>query len=71
MESRSRGELVKAKLTRREFEVAEEISKGFSYKEISKILDISTGTVNQHLKSVYVKLGIESRAQLAFMLNRS
>jgi DNA-binding NarL/FixJ family response regulator len=71
VESRSRVELVKAKLTRREFEVAEEISKGFSYKEISKILDISTGTVNQHLKSVYVKLGIESRAQLAFMLNRS
>lgn len=71
VESRSRVEQVKAKLTRREFEVAEEISKGFSYKEISSHLDISTGTVNQHLKSVYVKLGIESRAQLAFMLNRS
>ena len=71
VESRSRIEQVKTKLTRREFEVAEEISKGYSYKEISHHLDISTGTVNQHLKSVYVKLGIESRAQLAFMLNRS
>lgn len=70
VESRERVEQVKTKLTRREFEVAVEIAKGLSYKEIADVLNISTGTVNQHLKSVYVKLGIESRAQLSFLMNR-
>jgi DNA-binding NarL/FixJ family response regulator len=70
VESRERVEQVRSKLTRREFEVAVEIAKGLSYKEIADVLSISTGTVNQHLKSVYVKLGIESRAQLSFLMNR-
>lgn len=51
-------------LTLREREIAALASRGFSAVDVSQALGISAHTVRNHLKSVYVKLGISSRAEL-------
>lgn len=53
------------KLTPREREIAQYIKNGLSYKEIGLQLFISSRTVNQHLKHIYQKIGVNSRSQLA------
>lgn len=53
------------KLTPREREIAKCIKSGLSYKQIGDQLFISSRTVNQHLKHIYQKLGVNSRSQLA------
>lgn len=50
-------------LTQRETEVLFYLSKGFTIRETSKFLDIKWFTVNDHVKSIYKKLGIDSRAE--------
>jgi DNA-binding NarL/FixJ family response regulator len=52
------------KLTPRENEVMEQLVNGFTYKEIASVLGISSTTVNDHLKNIYVKLGVNSKAEL-------
>lgn len=52
-------------LTAREKEIAKHIKSGLSYKEIAQQLYISARTVNQHLKHIYQKVGVNSRSQLA------
>lgn len=52
------------KLTPREKEIAQYIKNGLSYKDIAQVLFISSRTVNQHLKHIYQKIGVNSRSQL-------
>jgi len=52
-------------LTRREREIASLASAGSSSKEIAAKLFLSTRTVDNHLQSVYGKLGISGRHELA------
>lgn len=52
-------------LTVREAEVLLWISRGKSNREIGEILTISPRTVNKHLETVFVKLGVENRASAA------
>lgn len=47
----------------REREVLDLLSKGYLYKEISEMLDISTHTVNTHVRRIYEKLHVRSRGQ--------
>jgi DNA-binding NarL/FixJ family response regulator len=54
-----------AGLTAREREVAELISLGASNKEIADRLGITERTVKAHLTSVFQKLHLSSRLQLA------
>jgi len=54
----------KAALTERENEVARLAAQGLSNKEIGKRLYISENTVKTQLKSVFAKLGINSRTLL-------
>ncbi len=51
-------------LTTRESEIAELAGKGLSNKEVAGTLNISENTVKSSLKSIYRKLGIESRKDL-------
>ncbi|MFL9484659.1 response regulator [Chitinophagaceae bacterium LWZ2-11] len=50
--------------TPRENEVVGQLLNGFTYKEIAGALSISVTTVNDHLKNIYVKLGVNSKAEL-------
>jgi len=50
-------------LTDRENEVLEPVAYGFTNKEISGNLSISESTVENHIHSIYLKLGISNRAQ--------
>jgi DNA-binding NarL/FixJ family response regulator len=52
-------------LTPREIEIAQMIAGGFSNREVGQKLFISEGTVKTHLHTIYEKLGIKSRLQLA------
>ncbi|WP_448107885.1 LuxR C-terminal-related transcriptional regulator [Pseudomonas azerbaijanoccidentalis] len=51
------------KLTGREFAVLELLAEGFSNREISERLYISTNTVKAHIKHINSKLGVTRRAQ--------
>jgi len=55
---------VSDKLTARENDVIEQLVNGFTYKEIANVLGISATTVNDHLKNIYNKLGVNSKAEL-------
>jgi DNA-binding NarL/FixJ family response regulator len=57
-------------LTRRELEIVKMIGLGLKNKDISKKLCISEITVRQHLSSIYGKLNIEDRLNLAIYAYR-
>jgi two-component system, NarL family, response regulator DegU len=52
-------------LTNRELEVVEMVCQGMNNKIISSQLNISTATVRHHLGSIYGKLNIDDRVNLA------
>lgn len=51
-------------LTKREIELVNYLQEGLSYKEIASRMYLSVYTVNYHLKNIYPKLNVESKAQL-------
>ena len=53
-----------AYLTDRESEITHLLLRGHSAKSIARLLDISPGTVRNHMKSIYIKLEISSQAEL-------
>lgn len=52
-------------LSARERVVAEAVMQGLGNKQIAQQLGISTRTVENHLRSIYARLGVHSRTQLA------
>jgi DNA-binding NarL/FixJ family response regulator len=52
-------------LSRRETEILDCLSKGYSNKEISDRLSITVDTVRWHLKQIYEKLHVRSRTEAA------
>ena len=50
-------------LSRREQEMLEQLSKGYRYKEIADKLFISIETVRTHIRNIYEKLHVNSRAE--------
>jgi len=59
-------------LTSRELEVADLVAQAMSNKDIARRLGIGVGTVKAYLHSIYDKLGVRSRVQLAvLMINAS
>lgn len=59
------------KLTASEAEVARLVAQGFSYKEIARIRDRSSSTVDHQLRSLRKKFGVSSTASLVSLLARS
>jgi DNA-binding NarL/FixJ family response regulator len=51
------------KLSKREMEILEELSKGYSNKEIARRCGLTDGTVRWHLENVYHKLHVRSRTE--------
>jgi|GEM_PF-1828642 len=52
-------------LTPRESEIAREVTRGRSNKEIGRVLGISPNTVEVHVSSLIRKLGVRNRTQVA------
>ena len=50
-------------LSPREREVLELLARGYLYKEIGDLLNISMPTVNTHIRRIYEKLHVRSRSQ--------
>jgi DNA-binding CsgD family transcriptional regulator len=53
-------------LTARELQIASLVAMGHSNKQISRNLQISEWTVNSHLRRIFLKLGVDSRAAMVF-----
>lgn len=51
------------KLTQRETEVLEQLSKGLNYNLIGKNLFISYGTVRKHVENIYTKLQVHNKLE--------
>lgn len=54
-----------ASLTPRQHEVAKLASAGLTTRAIAERLGVGNETVRSHIKSIYRKLGVETRAELA------
>jgi DNA-binding NarL/FixJ family response regulator len=57
-----------SRLTRRECEIVTKIGDGLVNKEIARALGISDKTVRNSLSTIYAKLSIETRLELAVLL---
>jgi len=55
--------LARARLTRKEEEVARLVLKGLTSAEIGEMMGNSEKTIKQHLTQVYAKLGVAGRAE--------
>lgn len=61
---------LKAGLTEREAEVFELLARGYTLPGVSEALSISLNTVRSHSKSIYRKLGIDSKQSLIVAVER-
>ncbi len=52
-----------AALTEREFHVLELLAQGLLYKEIAARMDISEGSVKQHIHRIYGKMHVQNRTE--------
>lgn len=59
------GEAIVERLTAAEREVAEGVARGFSNARIAATRGVSASTVAKQLQSIYEKLGVDNRSQLA------
>ncbi len=56
-------------LSPREMEIARMVAEGYSNKTISEVLDISSWTVGTHLRRIFAKLGVRTRAAMVMCLS--
>lgn len=59
-----KSDAIEAKLSKREFEVLNELVAGNADRSIAEKLFISVHTVRTHIKKIYIKLGVNSKVQL-------
>ena len=60
----------RVRLSPREREIARMIAKGYANKAIAAVLEISSWTVSTHLRRMFAKLGVHSRAALVTALHK-
>jgi DNA-binding NarL/FixJ family response regulator len=63
-------ELEKIKLTNRETEILEHLSKGLNYNEIADNLIISPSTVRKHIENIYKKLQVHNKMEAVLMAQK-
>ncbi|HLY97623.1 MAG TPA: response regulator transcription factor [Candidatus Angelobacter sp.] len=56
-----------ARLSEREHEIAQYVSRGMTNKGIAEVLKISENTVKRHLQSIFTKTGARDRLELAVL----
>ncbi len=57
-------------LTTREIAILDLIAKGESYVEVARMLTLSVGTIQTHIKKIYRKLSVNSRGEAVFEAHR-
>lgn len=57
-------------LTRRETAILDLIARGDSYGDVVKLLSVSVGTVQTHVKNIYGKLSVHSRGEAVYEAQR-
>jgi DNA-binding NarL/FixJ family response regulator len=57
-------------LTKREAAILDLIAQGDSYGEVAKMLSVSVGTVQTHIKNIYGKLSVHSRGEAVYEAHR-
>lgn len=55
-------------LSKRELEIARHFANGLTNKEIAQKVGLSPATVRNHISSIYLKLGVDNKAELATLL---
>lgn len=60
----------KEQLTHREIEIVSLLQQGYSYKKVAETAFISIDTVKFHIRNIYGKLQINSRAELMLKYNK-
>lgn len=68
--SKAQVDAILEKVTNREKQVALQVAKGLSNKEIARKLKITERTVKAHLAKVFETLAVKDRLQLALKLNK-
>ncbi|WP_454199202.1 response regulator transcription factor [Nocardia sp. Marseille-Q1738] len=58
------GDSAGSNLSPRELEIARMVAKGLTNKNIAHVLDISVWTVSTHLRRIFAKLGVTTRAAM-------
>lgn len=53
-------------LTQREFEIVKLVAQGWANKQIARLLKISPWTVSTHLRRIFLKLGVDTRAAMVY-----
>lgn len=57
-------------LTKKEAAILDLIAQGDSYGDVAKMLSVSVGTVQTHIKNIYGKLSVHSRGAAVFEAHR-
>ena len=55
-------------LSEKERKVSDLLAQGLSYKEIAKVMGVTTFAINQNAKSIFKKLNVRSRAELGYRM---
>jgi two-component system, NarL family, nitrate/nitrite response regulator NarL len=58
-------------LTARHVEVMDRLARGMSNKQIARALDISDGTVKQHLNAIFRELDVASRTEAVYLMAKN
>ncbi|HEX4872814.1 MAG TPA: LuxR C-terminal-related transcriptional regulator [Nevskiaceae bacterium] len=56
--------------SQREMQIAEQVARGLTFREIGETLGLAPSTVSSHLYNLYAKLGLRRRAELVEWLGR-
>lgn len=70
-ERKTLSDLEASNLSAKEKEILSALNKGLSYKEIAAAHFISVETINTHIKNIYRKLNVHSRAELLARFGRT
>lgn len=60
---KSNSQDIELPLTKREIQILDLLSKGMLYKEVSSQLNITVGTVKQHIHNIYEKLQVNNKTE--------
>ena len=53
-------------MTAREHDILVKLSRGYTYAEVAGLLEIAPSTVQSHVKNIYSKLAVHSKAEAIF-----